>query len=214
MFFTSRNLKLIAWTFHMTFSEEDRRGLAIGSTGRFPGGLAADLAAARLWHSLINHKSVSLDWQRRASRPCSLPPSNSFECRWVDARDSRKERKQPEETVKCSEITNLFRASSAGQFHLLQGIVLSLLTYLSIKLLAPVRLSVAPRYYHQSEYCAKGHHYRLESYINKFSRQIFTWIYCIEREGAWANWNKKIFNVLILAFRHFRKLVWISLYEL
>ncbi len=145
----------------------------------------------RLWHSLIIVNRLVLTGSA-ALHGCSLPPSNSFEYRWVDARDSRKERKQPEETVKCSEITNLFRASSAGQFHLLHGIVLSLLTYLSIKLLAPVRLSVAPHYYHQSEYCAKGHHYRLESYINKFSRQIFTWIYWIEREGAWANRNTKI----------------------
>ncbi len=77
-----------------------RRGLATGSTGTFPGGLAADLARCpvflyifffiiiifffifffsfafpmcqsdhfRLWHSLINHKSVSLDRQHRASR--------------------------------------------------------------------------------------------------------------------------------------------------
>ncbi len=55
--------------------------------------------------------------------------------------------------------------------------------------------------------------------MNKFSRQIFTWIYCIEREGARANSNTKIsvspkiqyvfriFNVIILAFRHFRKFV-------
>ncbi len=71
----------------------------------------------RLWHSLINHKSVSLDCQH-ALHVCSLPPSNSFEPFWVDARDLRKERKRPEETVKCSEITNLFRDSSAGQFHL------------------------------------------------------------------------------------------------
>ncbi len=62
----------------------------------------------------------------------------------------------------------------------------------TIKLLAPVRLSVAPNYYHQSEYCAKGHYYQLESYMNKFSRQIFTWIYCIEREGARADSNTKI----------------------
>ncbi len=82
-------------------------------------------------------------------------------------------------------------------------------TYLSIKLLAPVRLAVAPHYHHQSEY------------INKFSRQIFTWMYCIEREGARANgntnisvspkiqvWLKLVFstNVTILAFRHFRKI--------
>ncbi len=49
---------------------------------------------------------------------CSLPPSNSFEPSRCAGLDSRKERKRPEETVKCSEITNLFRASSAGQFHL------------------------------------------------------------------------------------------------
>ncbi len=123
--------------------EGPRRGLAIGSTGTFPGGLAADLARCPVFllllllffllllllfclpnvpkwsfpivvfpnKSIINHKSVSLDWQR-ALHVCSLPPSK------VDARDSRKERKQPEETIKCSEITNLFRASSAGQFHL------------------------------------------------------------------------------------------------
>ncbi len=69
-----------------------RRGLVIGSTGK-PGGLAADLARCPVFvfiylfifclpnvpklsfpivafpnKSKINHKSVSLDWQRRASR--------------------------------------------------------------------------------------------------------------------------------------------------
>ncbi len=79
-----------------------RRGLAIGSTGTFPSGLAADLARCPVFFiiiiiiisfflllfyfclpsvpkwsflivafpnkSIINHKSVSLDWQRCASR--------------------------------------------------------------------------------------------------------------------------------------------------
>ncbi len=66
--------------------------------------------------SKINHKSVSLDWQRRASRHCSLPPSNSFEpSRCAEGEEGEE---MAEETVKCSKITNLFRASGAGQFHL------------------------------------------------------------------------------------------------
>ncbi len=77
-----------------------RHGLAIGSTGTFPGGLAADLARCPVFYfilffklfylfifclpipnvpkwlfpsvafpnkSIINHKSLSLDWQHRAS---------------------------------------------------------------------------------------------------------------------------------------------------
>ncbi len=64
--------------------------------------------------SIINHKSVSLDWLRFRSVPCLRQTVLNR----VVARDSRKERKRSEETVKCSEITNLFRASSAGQFHL------------------------------------------------------------------------------------------------
>ncbi len=101
-----------------------------------------------------------------------------------------------------------------------------ILREMSIKLLAHVR---APHYYHHSEYCAKGHHCRLESYINKFSRQIFTWTYCIGREGAWADSTQKYHSlimhclvlgffkkdiVLILTFRHFRKCVLIYLYEI
>ncbi len=60
--------------------------------------------------------------------------------------------------------------------------------------------------------------------MNNFSRQIFTWIYCIGRKGARADSNTKIpqpnnaivwsvlgfFNkdiVLMLTFRHFRKCV-------
>ncbi len=67
-------------------TNKGRRRLAIGSTGTFPGGLAADLARCPEYFFFafpvprwsfpivvfpnklkINHKSVSLDWQRRAS---------------------------------------------------------------------------------------------------------------------------------------------------
>ncbi len=66
------------------------------------------------FHSIINHKSVSLDWQRCTSVSCfrQTVPNRT------DARDSMKERKRPEEAVKCCNITDLFRASSAGQFNL------------------------------------------------------------------------------------------------
>ncbi len=56
--------------------------------------------------SIINHKSVSLDWLFT-----SVPCLRQTVLNRVDARDSRKERK-------LSEITDLFRASRAGQFHL------------------------------------------------------------------------------------------------
>ncbi len=83
-----------------------RRGLAIGSTGTFPGGLVADSAHCPVFllylncisffclpnvpkwsfptvafpnKSIINHKLVSLDWQRRDSHLFQLPPSNGFE---------------------------------------------------------------------------------------------------------------------------------------
>ncbi len=59
---------------------------------------------------IIHHKSVSLDWQRRASVSCLRQTGLNR----VDAWDSRKERKWPEEAVKCNEITYLFRASGAG----------------------------------------------------------------------------------------------------
>ncbi len=123
-----------------THTHTHRRGLAIGSTGTFPGGLAADLARYPVFFyyyyyyfylffclpnvpkwsfpivafpnkSIINHKSVSLDWQR-ALHVCSLPPTESM--RGTRGRRGNGQKK----TVKCSEITNLFRASSAGQFHL------------------------------------------------------------------------------------------------
>ncbi len=64
--------------------------------------------------SITNHKSVSLDRQRRAS--CLF--LHQMVLNRVNARDLRKERKRPEEAVNCSEITNLFRTSSAGQFRL------------------------------------------------------------------------------------------------
>ncbi len=84
---------LFGWWY--TGNTLSRRGLAIGSTGTIPGGLAGDLPAALYifffyiylfifclpnvpkWsfpivafpnQSIINHKLVSLDWQRRASR--------------------------------------------------------------------------------------------------------------------------------------------------
>ncbi len=59
---------------------------------------------------IINHKSVILDWQHRASVSCLRQTGLNR----VDAQDSRKERKRPEEAVKCNEITYLFRTSGAG----------------------------------------------------------------------------------------------------
>ncbi len=98
--------------------------------------------------SKINHKWVSLDWQRRASRLFL----HQTVLNRVNARESRKERKRSEETVKYNNITNQFRASSAGQFHLYATVVVSLLFQLGIKLLAPVSVSVSPHYNHQPEY--------------------------------------------------------------
>ncbi len=121
--------------------------------------------------SILNHESVSLDWQRRASRLRQTVLNR------VDARDSTQGRRGNGQKKQLNVAKLLTCSGLQVQVSFICNmLVLSLLTYLSIKQLAPVRLSLAPHYYHQSEYCAKGHHYRLESYINKCSRQIFTWI--------------------------------------
>ncbi len=67
---------------------------------------------SNFFHSVINHKLVSLDWQQcnNMNRLTSVPLLNR-----TDAWDSRK---RPEEAVKCSNITDLFRASGADQFDL------------------------------------------------------------------------------------------------
>ncbi len=93
----------------------------------FPGGLAPDLGRCPVgffvcffclpnvpkWSftilaipnkSKINHKSVSLDWQRRAS--CLFLASHQMVLNRVDARDLRKERKWSEETVKCNMVVS------------------------------------------------------------------------------------------------------------
>ncbi len=121
-----------------------RRGLAIGSTGTFPGGLAADLACCPVFFfiyyyyffyyftnvpkwsfpivafhnkSIINHKSVSLDWQHRASSLflASVKRFWTESMRWTRWRRGNGQKKQ----LNVAKLaTNLFRASSAGQFHL------------------------------------------------------------------------------------------------
>ncbi len=71
-------------------------------------------------HNSLNHKSVSLlDWQHCAIRISSrlfCATVKRFRTEPMRGLDERGER--PEEAVKCSNITDLFRASSAGQFHL------------------------------------------------------------------------------------------------
>ncbi len=98
-------------------TNKGRRRLAIGSTGTFPGGLAADLARCpecfffclpnvprwsfpNVNKSKINHKSVSLDWQRRAS--CLFLASCLSE--------SMHGIEEGEETARRNKITNLCRS--------------------------------------------------------------------------------------------------------
>ncbi len=92
--------------------------------------------------SIINHESVSLVWQR-ALHVCSLPPNR------VDARDSTQGRRGNVQKKQLN-VANLLTCSGlqVQVSFICNMLVLSLLTYLSIKQLAPVRLSLAPHYYH------------------------------------------------------------------
>ncbi len=72
----------------------------------------------QLWNSLINQQKKIINRFVFSGSITSVPCLRQTVLNRVDTQDSRTERKRKEETVKCSEITNLFSASSAGQFHL------------------------------------------------------------------------------------------------